>query len=160
MSVNAHKIHQTCNTYVLTFKHNNYSIEILPIAKSRWQTVVKSLTTSKDLNAFIFWQTGTIAFHPACFGGISCLYTKNIILSYSMKQVLFLSIQLIIRALPYRDDFITALKVDPTVSDEVLYQDIRETASVAKNNIDAIYQFYVDSGQNVDVRSNGIQFDE
>ena len=67
--------------------------------------------------------------------------------------------QLIIRAMPYREDFVTALKVDPTVSDEVLYQDIRETASVAKNNIDAVYQFYVDSGQNLDAQSNAIQFE-
>ena len=64
------------------------------------------------------------------------------------------------QAIPYRKDFTSALKVDSTVSDEQLSDDIRETLVTVKNNIDALYQYYRDTGQNLSVYSNVIQFRE
>ena len=68
--------------------------------------------------------------------------------------------QLLMQAIPYRKDFTSALKVDSTVSDEQLSDDIRETLVTVKNNIDALYQYYRDTGQNLSVYSNVIQFRE
>ena len=76
------------------------------------------------------------------------------------KLPFFIHIQLLLQAIPYRRDFTLALKVDSMVSDEQLCDDIRETLVTVKNNIDALYQYYRDTGQNLNVYSNVIQFRE
>lgn len=45
-------------------------------------------------------------------------------------------------AVPYRKDFLAALKKDPAVSDEQLYEDTRTALAALKTNIDEINRFY------------------
>lgn len=54
------------------------------------------------------------------------------------------------RAVPYRKDFIAALKKDPAVTDEQLYADIKLSLSALKTNIDEINRFYTVKGQHSD----------
>lgn len=59
-------------------------------------------------------------------------------------------LQLAVRAVPYHKDFIAALKMDPSVSDEQLYEDMRTSQAGLKNNIDQINRFYTEKGQHSD----------
>lgn len=51
------------------------------------------------------------------------------------------------RAVPYRKDFILALKKDPAVSDEQLYEDMKVALTTLKTNIEEINRFYSEKGQ-------------
>lgn len=54
------------------------------------------------------------------------------------------------RAVPYRKDFIVALKKDPVTTDEQLYEDMKESLAALKTNIDEINRFYTEKGQHSD----------
>ena len=51
------------------------------------------------------------------------------------------------RAVPYRKDFIVALKKDPSVTNDQLYEDMRTALQELKSNIDEINRFYTEKGQ-------------
>lgn len=53
-------------------------------------------------------------------------------------------------AVPYKKDFIIALKKNPAVSDEELYEDMRTALAALKTNIDEVNRFYTDKGQHSD----------
>ena len=59
-------------------------------------------------------------------------------------------LQLAVRAVPYRKDFLVALKKDPSVSDEQLYEDMKVSLSDLKTNIDEINRFYTVKDQHSD----------
>ena len=59
----------------------------------------------------------------------------------------FVSTQLAVRAVPYRKDFIAALKKDPSVPDEQLYEDMRSSLGTLKTNVDEINRFYTEKKQ-------------
>lgn len=50
-------------------------------------------------------------------------------------------------AVPYRKDFIAALKKDPSLTDEQLYEDMRVALTALKTNIDEVNRFYTEKGQ-------------
>jgi len=55
-----------------------------------------------------------------------------------------------VRAVPYREDFLTSLKKDPTVSDDRLYEDMRATLTTGKTHIEEINHFFTEKGQHSD----------
>lgn len=52
-----------------------------------------------------------------------------------------------VRAVPYRKDFMSALKKEPMVTDEQLLEDMKGALSTLKTNIDEINRFYTEKGQ-------------
>lgn len=62
------------------------------------------------------------------------------------------------RAVPHRSYLVNACKKDPTVTDEQLNQDIRDTMSLMKSNIDEINRFYTEKGQHSDEQYNSVEF--
>ena len=60
------------------------------------------------------------------------------------------SVQLAVRVVPYRKDFLLALKKDSSVTDEQLYADMRVSIAALKTNIDEINRFYTAKGQHSD----------
>lgn len=54
------------------------------------------------------------------------------------------------RAVPYHKDFIVALKKDPSVTNEQVYEDMRAAIGSLKTNIDEINRFYTEKGQHSD----------
>ena len=70
--------------------------------------------------------------------------------SHGMSElfnIISISLQLAVRAVPYRKDFIAALKKDPVVTDEQLYEDMQIALGSLKSNIDEINRFYTQKGQ-------------
>jgi hypothetical protein len=57
---------------------------------------------------------------------------------------------LAVRAVPYRKDFIAALKKDPATTDEQLYEDMKVALAALRTNIDEINRFYTEKGQHSD----------
>lgn len=51
------------------------------------------------------------------------------------------------RAVPYYQDFIVALKKDPSTSDSQVLEDMRTSITLLKANIDEINRFYTQKGQ-------------
>lgn len=51
------------------------------------------------------------------------------------------------RAVPYYQDFMLALKRDPTISDSQVLEDMRTSITLLKANIDEINRFYTQKGQ-------------
>ena len=60
------------------------------------------------------------------------------------------SMQLALRAVPYRKDFIKALKRDAEVGEETILSEMREHVSLLAANLDVICKFYIDKGQDSD----------
>eukprot|EP00731_Ephydatia_muelleri_P023283 Em0015g866a len=52
-----------------------------------------------------------------------------------------------VRAVPYYQDFIVALKKDPSTSDSQVLEDMRTSITLLKANIDEINRFYTQKGQ-------------
>ena len=52
-----------------------------------------------------------------------------------------------VRAVPYRKDFIAALKKDPATTEEQVLEDMKGSLSTLKTNIDEINRFYTEKGQ-------------
>jgi len=51
---------------------------------------------------------------------------------------------------PYRKDFMVALKRDPSASEETVCDDMRTSLVALKSNIDEINRFYTEKGQDSD----------
>ena len=66
-----------------------------------------------------------------------------------MRNVFFasLSLQVAVHAVPYHKDFVLALKKDPSVTNEQLYEDMRAALAPLKANISEINRFYTVKGQ-------------
>ncbi len=80
-----------------------------------------------------------------------CMHTQKVALSTILYPVIWHSFyQLAVRAVPYHKDFIAALKKDPSVSDEQLYEDMRASQISLKSNLDEINRFYTEKGQHSD----------
>ena len=54
------------------------------------------------------------------------------------------------KAVPYRKDFIAALKKDPSTTEEQVIEDTRTTIASLKTNIDEINRFYTEKGLHVE----------
>lgn len=67
-----------------------------------------------------------------------------------IDMTLLFVLQVAVRAVPYHKDFIVALKKDPSVSDDQLYEDMRTSLTALKSNIDEINRFYTEKGQHSD----------
>ena len=61
-------------------------------------------------------------------------------------------IQVAVRAVPYRKDFIEALKKDPSTTEEQVVEDTRSSIAKLKTNIDEINRFYTVNGLQSDVK--------
>jgi pleckstrin family protein A (phosphoinositide binding specific) protein 8 len=57
---------------------------------------------------------------------------------------------LALRAVPYRKDFIKALKGDAEVEEETVLSEMREHVTVLAANIEVLCKFYTDKGQDSD----------
>lgn len=55
--------------------------------------------------------------------------------------------QVAVRAVPYYQDFMVALKKDPSISDAQVLEDMRVSITSLKSNIDEINRFYTQKGQ-------------
>ena len=55
-----------------------------------------------------------------------------------------------VHAVPYRKDFMAALKKDSSVSEERVCEDMRTSLVALKSNIDEIDRFYTEKGQHSD----------
>ena len=56
-------------------------------------------------------------------------------------------VQVAVRAVPYYQDFMVALKKDPSTSDSQVLEDMRTSITLLKANIDEINRFYTQKGQ-------------
>ena len=54
------------------------------------------------------------------------------------------------RAVPYRKDFIEALKRDPSITEERVIEDTKSSIAKLKTNIDEINRFYTEKGLHSD----------
>ena len=59
-------------------------------------------------------------------------------------------IQLAVRAVPYRKDFVESLKKDPSVTEEQVVEDTKASITKMKTNIDEINRFYAENGLDSD----------
>lgn len=55
-----------------------------------------------------------------------------------------------VSVVPYRKDFVAALKKAPSTTDEQLYEDMKVCLAALKSNIDEINRFYTERGQHSD----------
>lgn len=64
-----------------------------------------------------------------------------------MNFFLSLPLQVAVHAVPYHKDFVLALKKDPSVTNEQLYEDMRAALEPLKASISEINRFYTIKGQ-------------
>ena len=67
-------------------------------------------------------------------------------------------LQLLMKAIPYRSEFISKLKKDPTLTDEQLYQHMRDSIAVSKTNTDELCRFCSERGLDSQEQVNSIMF--
>ena len=65
------------------------------------------------------------------------------------------------KVIPYRSEFIAKLKKDPTLTDEQLYQHMRETIAVSKTNTstEELCRLYTERGLDSQEQVNSIMFE-
>lgn len=66
--------------------------------------------------------------------------------------------QLLMKAVPYRHDFIANLKKDPSLTDEELYQHMRDAIAVSKTNTAELQRLYTEKGLDSQEQVNSIMF--
>lgn len=59
-------------------------------------------------------------------------------------------VQLAVKAVPYRKDFIVALKKDPSITEEQVIDDTKTAIAKLKTNVDEINRFYTEKGLQAD----------
>ena len=62
------------------------------------------------------------------------------------------------KVIPYRSEFIAKLKKDPTLTDEQLYQHMRDTITVSKTNTEELCRLYTERGLDSQEQVNSIMF--
>ena len=66
--------------------------------------------------------------------------------------------QLLIKAIPYRSEFISKLKKDPSLTDEQLYQHTKEAIELSKTNTNELSRFYTERGLDSQEQVNSVMF--
>ena len=62
------------------------------------------------------------------------------------------------KVIPYRSEFIAKLKIDPTLTDEQLYQHMRDAIAVSKSNTEELCRLYGEKGLDSQEQVNYIMF--
>lgn len=62
------------------------------------------------------------------------------------------------KVIPYRSEFIAKLKKDPALTDEELYQHMRDTIAVSRTNTEELCRLYTERGLDSQEQVNSIMF--
>ena len=92
-------------------------------------------TSQPRILSFIYYQAEDIIIVDA-----------GILFYYHLLWLHDVHVQVAVRAVPYRKDFIEALKGDPSITEEQVMEDTKSSIAKLKTNIDEINRFYTEKG--------------